>query len=121
MDKKTDVQTNTLKNSEDVIAKIVEIAVKNIDGVTDLKKSKIKFDHLFSKSEPGSAIDIHSKDGGVEITINIVVSYACKVKQIAERIQKKIKDDIQNMTGIAVTRVNVIVDGISFDDIGSEG
>ena len=43
MDKKTEVQTNTLKISEDVIAKIVEIAVKNIDGVTDLKKSKTIF------------------------------------------------------------------------------
>ena len=51
MNKKTDVQTNSLKISEDVISKIVEIAAGSVEGVSGFSKSKIRFNSLFAKSE----------------------------------------------------------------------
>ena len=116
MDKKTENQTNSIKISEDVIAKIVEIAVKGVDGVTEFNKSKIKLENLFNKDDTNSAINVKSESGSVDITVNVIMSYSCKVKQAAEHIQNKVKNEVQNMTGIAVTKVNVIVDGIAFDN-----
>lgn len=116
MNKKTDSQGNYLKISEDVIYGIVEIAVKGIEGVKEFTKSKINFSQLFDKSDVPNAIEIKSENGAADITVNIVVSENAKVKKVAERIQKKVKEDIQNMTGIAVIKVNVIIDGISFEN-----
>lgn len=113
MNKKPESPTQTLKISESVIARIVEIAVKSIDGVSSFTQSKIRFGNLFSSGIP-SAIDVHTSNGSVAITVNVIVVYSCKVKNVAEHIQKKVKEDVQNMTGIAVTKVNVIVDGIDF-------
>lgn len=116
MDNKTENRTNSIKISEDVIAKIVEIAVKGVDGVTEFTKSKIRFENLFDKDGAGSAINVKSESGSVNITVNVIMSYGCRLKQAAEHIQNRVKNDIQNMTGIAVTKVNVIVDGIVFDN-----
>lgn len=116
MDKKTENRINSIKISEDVIAKIVEIAVKGVDGVTEFNKSKIKLENLFNKDDTNSAINVKSESGSVDITVNVIMSYSCKVKQAAEHIQNKVKNEVQNMTGIAVTKVNVIVDGIAFDN-----
>ncbi len=116
MNEKNKAENNCLKISEDVIARIVEIAVKGIDGVVEFTKSRIRFSQLFVKSDTQSAIDIHTENGAVDINVSVIVSYGCRVKQVAERIQRKIKDDVQNMTGIAVTKVNVAVDGISFEN-----
>lgn len=116
MNKNTEAQTNSIKISEDVITRIAEIAVGNVDGVSAFTKSKVKFGTLFKKENSEAAIDVHSENGSVDITVNIVVSYNTKVKKIAERVQEKIKSDVQNMTGIIVSKVNVIIDGISFDD-----
>ena len=117
MNSKTESQTNNLKISEDVIAKIVEIAVSNIDGISELTKSKIRFGHLFNSTVAPSSITVNSGGGSVGITVNVIVSNSCKVKQVAENIQNKVKDNIQNMTGIVVSKVNVIIGGIAFDSI----
>ena len=116
MNKKTDVQTNSLKISEDVISRIVEIAAGSVEGVSGFSKSKIRFNSLFAKSEDQSAIDNNAEGGAADITVNVSVSCNSKVKQVAEHIQNKVKNDVQNMTGIAVTKVNVMVEGISFSD-----
>ena len=116
MNKNTEAQTNSIKISEDVVAKIAEIAVGNVDGVSAFTKSKVKFSNLFKKDSSEAAIDVQSENGSIDVTVNIVVSYNSKVKKVAERVQEKVKTDVQNMTGIVVSKVNVIVDGISFDD-----
>lgn len=111
--------TNTLKISENVIAKIVEIAVKGVDGVSSLTKSRVNFGHLFSPDIP-SAIDVHTENGSIDVTVSVIVLYSSKVRLVAEHIQQRVKEDIQNMTGIAVTKVNVIVDGIDLGCIPSK-
>ncbi|MGN0553211.1 MAG: Asp23/Gls24 family envelope stress response protein [Oscillospiraceae bacterium] len=115
MDKINDVQNNSIKISEDVVSKIVELAVKSVEGVSGIMNSRIHFSSIFDKKDE-SAIAITGESGSVDVTVNVVVSYNSKVKQVAERIQDKVKNDIQNMTGIIVNKVNVIVEGISFDN-----
>lgn len=116
MNKKTDSQVNSLKISEGVITKIVRIAAGSIEGVAGFTKAKIRLGNLFSDAEDKPEIDVSTENGTVDITVNVVLSQGSKVKQVAERIQNKVKNDIQNMTGIAVTRVNVIVEDITLDN-----
>lgn len=115
MDNVNEVQTNSIKISEDVVSKIVELAVKSVEGVSGITNSKINFSSIFDKNQE-SAIAITGESGSVEVTVEVIVSYSSKVKQVAERIQNKVKNDIQNMTGIIVNKVNIVVDGISFED-----
>lgn len=116
MNNKSEANSTNIKISEDVIVKIVEIAVRSIDGVHEITKSKIKFGSLFADDNTSSAIDVKNESGSVDITVNVVMSYNSKIKQTAERIQNKVKNDVQNMTGIAVTKINVIVDGIFIEE-----
>lgn len=116
MNKKVDNNINDIKVSEEVIAKITEIAISGIDGVCSLVKGKTSFSHLFVRAEQPSAIDVKVNGDSVEVSAEINVSSNCRVKNTAEKIQQRVKDDIQNMTGIAVTKVNVLVRGIVFDN-----
>ena len=69
------------------------------------------------KNENRSDIDVNVNGDSVEIYLGVTVDFNCKVKNIAEKIQQKIKDEVQNMTGIIVTRVNVNIDGVVFDNL----
>ncbi len=106
----------SLKILEDVIYKISEIAAADVDGVCGFVKSKVDFAHLFIKPEQQSMINIKTDGGSAEISIGINVSGGCKLKSTAEKVQQRVKDDVQNMTGIAVTKVNVYVYGIVFEN-----
>lgn len=116
MNKTEDTNVNTVRVSEEVISGIAEIAAGSIDGVCILTKEKTSFSDLFSRSELPSAIGVKTDGDAVEVTVEINVSGSCRVKNTAEKIQQRVKDDIQSMTGIAVTKVNVLVKGIVIED-----
>ncbi len=116
MNKPNAVNKNSLKISEDVIAKIVEVTVNDIKEVKEISKDGFDIAGLLIKSERRSDIDVNVNSDSVEISLGVSVDFNCKVKSVAEKIQQKIKDEVQNMTGIIVTRVNVNVDGVVFDN-----
>lgn len=109
-------ETNNLKIFENVICKIVEIAASDVEGVCGFVKSKVSFADLFIRAGQQSAIDVKVSDGSAEISLGINVSGKCKVKSTAEKVQQRVKDDVQSMTGIAVTKVSVYIYGIVFDN-----
>ncbi len=114
MNKGSDLKADSVKISEDVIAKITEAAVNNVEGVRGLAVPKKSFlSAIFRASK--DPVSIRMNCGSAEISIKIVVSDSCKVKSAAEKIQKQVKEDVQNMTGIAVTKVNVFVKDIIFE------
>lgn len=116
MNKPKAVNTNSLKISEDVIAKIVEISVNDIKEVKGFTKAKADITSLFVKSDCQSDINVNVNGDSVEVSLGINVDANCKVKSVAEKVQQKVKDEIQNMTGIIVTKVNVNIDKIVYDN-----
>ena len=69
--------------------------LENVEGLVnhDKGKSKIHFGNLFNRSDLSSAIDVHTENGAIDITVNVIVAYNCKVKNVAEQIQQKVKED----------------------------
>ncbi|MCH5350173.1 MAG: Asp23/Gls24 family envelope stress response protein [Oscillospiraceae bacterium] len=117
MSKAVDPCVNSVKVSEGVIEKITELAISSVDGVCGIAKGRFRFDQLFTpKACQPSAVTVKVNDGAVEIFTEIDVLSSCKVKNVAEKIQQRVKDDVQNMTGIAVTKINVFVKNIVFDN-----
>ena len=113
-------ETNSLKIFENVICKIVEIAAADVEGVCGFVKSKVSFADLFIRAGQNPAVDVKVSDGSAEISLGINVSGKCKVRNTAEKVQQRVKDDVQSMTGIAVTKVNVYIYGIVFDNEDNE-
>ncbi|MDE5860028.1 MAG: Asp23/Gls24 family envelope stress response protein [Oscillospiraceae bacterium] len=116
MNKAADTNVNCVKVSEDVISRITEIAISGVEGVCGFAKGKISFANLFTRAGRKPAVRVKTENGAVEVSAEINVSDSCKVKSAAEKIQQRVKDDIQSMTGIAVTKVNVFVKGIVFEN-----
>lgn len=113
-------KTNNLKIFENVVCKIVEIAALDVDGVCGFVTSGTDFTDLFIRAVRQPDIGVRVSDGSAEISLGIKVSGKCRVKSVAEKVQKRVKDDVQSMTGIAVTKVNVYIYGIVFDTESGE-
>ena len=50
------------------------------------------------------------------ISIHLNVKAGVNIPQVSEKVQAAVKDAVQTMTGIAVSRVNIVVAGIVFDE-----
>lgn len=56
------------------------------------------------------------EDGIATVTVHITVVYGSKVMPLCEKVQENVKQAIQNMTGITVARVDVLVVGLTDAD-----
>lgn len=101
-------QSNQLSFDEQVIEKIVTIAAQELDGVA-LTHSNGGFFNL--KSRSGIAITVEDNDS-VALDLNIVLLYGKSAPEAFHALQSLIKERLQTITGLRVTRINVHVDNI---------
>ena len=107
--------TGTLKISEDAIVRIAESAAAEIKGVvlTSSNKLAVISPRSTISEKIISPIAIKLSNDSVSLDIAIIVSENAKASEVSKAVQNNVKSAVQSMTGIAVSKVNVTVAGIS--------
>lgn len=117
----TTKENGNLTISEEVLASIAMNAAKDIEGVSSFSNkpsdvvSTIKQRSLKVMSSVRILQD--GDDLSISIYINVLPNY--KIQDIALAVQENVKEAIQNMTGKLVSKVNVIIAGIDFEEKSS--
>ena len=102
MSNRTELSVNT-----EVLAKMTEIAAKEVEGVVGLSKKAINLKGAVKSKTPFTGVKIESVNGALKLNVYICVKKDAVVKEVAEKVQENVKEKIQTMTGTAVTQVNV--------------
>ena len=110
----------SLRISKDVIATITSFATKEIAGVADLAPFTTNIKGWLMKKQTAKSIVIDLNDDVAVIDIHVILKYGYKIPEVYEKIQAAVKEAVQNMTGIAVSKVNIQVAGIAFDEPKAE-
>lgn len=106
-------ETGSLKISEDVLAAIAANAAKEIKGVAGLLLRPIPENiGILHKKKVDKGIRLSVKDGEAVIDIYVSIYNGVKIPETSEQIQAKVKEAIQNMTGITVSKVNVHISSL---------
>ncbi len=100
--------------SPEVIATISAIAAKSVEGVSDMINSLSGgFAELLGKKNPGKGVKVAINGRDVKIDMYVVVEYGIKIPDVAWEIQGKVKNEVEAMTGLNVTAVNVNIEGVN--------
>ncbi len=105
-----------VKISDEVIAIISGIATSEIEGVYSMGGSAITSgiaEILGTKKNASKGIKAEVKEGKVIVDIHVIVKYGIKIPEVAWKIQERVKEELENMTGLEVERVNVHIDGVN--------
>ncbi|MDR2932988.1 MAG: Asp23/Gls24 family envelope stress response protein [Oscillospiraceae bacterium] len=108
--------TGSLKISKDVIATIAKTSAMEVDGVSALASPEAGVDRLFTKSFGRKPIRITLTDDFAEIDVGVKLAFGANIPDVCARVQANIKDNVQTMTGIVVSKINVTVAGVVFHD-----
>lgn len=109
-----------LSINTEVLRKMAEIATLEVEGVASIAKKNYDLKDAVKAKSPMQGIKIESVNGALQLGIYITVKKDAKVKEVAAKVQENVKDKIQTMTNTAVTRVNVVVADIAFDNASTE-
>ena len=100
-----------LKISEDVIIEIARLAALDIKGVSKLSGEISRMNKLRKKGP----VRISMIGDVAAIDMSIVIKSGFKAVSVAQDVQTAVKENVQNMTGVPVARVNVTVGGVAFE------
>lgn len=104
----------TLRISRDVLASIAGIAAREVEGVRGLAPLPIDLKGILTRRQIPRPVSVTLTDDIAVVDLNVVLTDGARIPIVADRIQTAVKDSIQSMTGITVSKVNVIVAGIEF-------
>ena len=113
MEAKENTATGTLRISEEVISRIAEQSVKDVKGFGGFCEPKASLKEIAFKSDAKSPVKITLSGDVAQIDLSIDIKSGAKIKDVCESIQKTVKADVQSMTNVTVSKVNIYVGGIS--------
>lgn len=104
----------TVKIADDVVAMIAALAATEVDGVVAMNGNVAK--ELLSKVgvkglAKGVKVDISNQK--VKVELAVIMEYGFNIPTTCQSVQNKVKNAIENMTGLEVTDVNIRIAGIS--------
>ena len=100
--------------SEDVVASIAALAVREVEGVYGLSTTaSFDISNLLGKKNLRNGIRVTMDGENVEISCNLVVKMGEAVMTVAKNVQESIANEVASMTGVRPAAVNVNVCGIA--------
>ncbi len=109
------VEDGAIKISEEVVQTIAAMAVKDVKGVTIAASFADGFVEKFVKKNFNKSVKITLEEKAVTVELHIGIDYGVKIQTVAAELQDVIKRNIETMTDLSVTRVDIYVDGINFN------
>ena len=100
--------------NNDVIARMVEMAALETEGVAAMADRPVSVAALLGKKGATKSVTVSTENGIIDIELFVKIKDTAKVGEVAENIQAGVKEKLQGMTGSAVTRVNVVISDIDF-------
>ncbi len=107
-------RSNLTINAE-VLENMATIAVKEVEGVAGLAEKGVDLKNILNRGKIFKPVHVTEKNGAVALDIHIKIYQSANAKQVAENVQQSVKEKLQNMTGNAITRVDVTVADIAAD------
>ena len=109
-----ETEIGTIKIADEVVAQIAAIAATEVDGVSAIAGRDAKeFLNRASKNGTGKGAKAIITEHEAELTLSLSMAYGYNIPATCEQVQKKVKEVVENMTGLTVTDVEVRIAGIT--------
>lgn len=109
-----EIEENGIKIADDVIATIAGKSALEVNGVYSMAGGFAGgISEVFGKKSYTKGIKVDNNEKGLKIDVNIIVEYGARIPDVAYEIQSKVKNAIEDMTGLKVEEVNVHIQGVN--------
>lgn len=110
-----DLKGGSLQISTEVIGKIARCAALEIEGVAEVScgRQNKKVKGLLEIASLQSPVTVTMREGTAEITLNLLVNFGVRIPSVAEKVQENVKSAVQSMTNVTVSRVDLVIAGLS--------
>ena len=110
-DRATDLGVVRINN--EAITTIASIAAMEVKGVHKMGGGIKKALHrVFFRGDASGGVKISLKESEIKLIVSIVVEYGVDIPRVADEVQNSVKHAVERMTGLIMSEVDVVVDGV---------
>lgn len=106
----------TIKITDEVVAIIAGIAAMEVPGVTSMSGGIAGgiAEALGRKNlSKGVKVEVGEKEAAIDLFI--IVEYGYRIPEVAWNIQERVKNAVEDMTGLNVVEVNIHIQGVNIE------
>ena len=111
-----DASLGEVKIADEVVAIIAALAAPEVDGVASMAGNitnevigKLGIKNL----SKGVKVDV--LEGVVTVSLALNLKYDYSIMEVTKKVQEKVKNAVENMTGLEVADVNIKVAGVEME------
>ena len=99
--------------NNDAITTIASVAAMEVRGVYKMGGSigRSLKELVFGRTLSGG-VRIKMAEGEVQLAVSVIVEYGVQVPRVADEVQENVKRAVEKMTGLVLSEVDVIVEGV---------
>lgn len=111
----------TIRIADEVIATIAAMAAMEIDGVADMSGGVTSnITGMLGKKNTGKGVKLEIDGQKANIDLFLITRFGVRLPVVADEVQRKVKNAVEDMTGLTVTTVNIHIQGIVFNNDAKE-
>ena len=107
--------TGTITYANEVIAIIAGVATNEVEGVAGMISGG-GISEVFGRNKnitKGVKVELGTEETSIDIYL--IIEYGMPIQTVAGNVQENVRKAIESMTGLHVVRVDVHVQGVSFE------
>lgn len=102
--------------ADDVVAMIASLAATEVEGVSSMAgtiTNELMSKVGVKKLTKGVKVDVLGSE--VKVDLVVLMEYGYHIPMTCQKVQERVKNAIENMTGLTVTDVNVRIAGVNMN------
>ena len=112
-----DAGQGEVKSADEVVAIIAALAATEVEGVASMAGNITN--ELISRlgmKNLSKGVKVDVLEGVVTVSLTLNLKYNYSVVEVSGKVQEKVKNAIENMTGLEVADVNIKVAGVEMEN-----
>ena len=112
-----DAGKGEVKIADEVVAIIAALAATEVEGVASMAGNITN--ELISRlgmKNLSKGVKVDGLEGVVTVSLTLNLKYNYSVVEVSGKVQEKVKNAIENMTGLEVADVNIKVAGVEMEN-----
>ena len=114
-----DASLGEVKIADEVVAIIAALAATEVDGVASMAGNITN--ELISRlgmKNLSKGVKVDVLEGVVTVSLSLNLKYNYSIMDVSAKVQEKVKNAVENMTGLEVADVNIKVAGVEMPPNG---
>lgn len=109
-------QVGEVHIADEVIAIIAGLAATEVEGVAGMVgKFTGELVEMLGKKNLAKGVLVEVGEGEVSLELSLIVEFGSSIPEVTKKVQQKVKNAIETMTGLEVDEINIRVAGVNVE------